>query len=95
MFTHAFLGSNDLERSRKFYDPLMEVLGYKNVVPVEAGRLVYAGPQGTFIVAPPLNGEQATGELVNRRVSPAQWADRIQKAADAVAKDSSVKKYTR
>ena len=60
MFTHAFLGSNDIERSRKFYDPLMDVLGYKNVVPVEAGRLVYAGAQGTFIVAPPYNGEQAT-----------------------------------
>ena len=60
MFTHAFLGSNDVERSRKFYDPLMEVLGYKNVAPPEAGRLIYAGPQGTFIVAPPYNGEAAT-----------------------------------
>jgi len=39
--------------------------------------------------------DDATGELVNRRATPAQWADRIQKAADAVAKDSSVKKYTR
>jgi N-acetylglucosamine transport system substrate-binding protein len=39
--------------------------------------------------------DDATGELVNRRATPAQWADRIQKAADALAKDSSVKKYTR
>lgn len=59
MFTHAFLGSNDIEKSRKFYDPVMDVLGYKNVAPPEAGRLIYAGPQGTFIVAPPLNGEPA------------------------------------
>jgi len=60
MFTHAFLGSNDVERSRKFYDPVMEVLGYKNVAPPEAGRLIYAGPTGTFIVAPPANGEPAS-----------------------------------
>ncbi|HTM96205.1 MAG TPA: VOC family protein [Croceibacterium sp.] len=59
MFTHVFLGSNDVEKSRSFYDPLMEVLGYQNVAPPEAGRLIYAGPTGTFIVAPPLNGEPA------------------------------------
>ena len=39
--------------------------------------------------------DDATGELVNKRVTPAQWSDRIQKAADALAKDSAVKKYTR
>ncbi|MBO9519194.1 MAG: VOC family protein [Porphyrobacter sp.] len=60
MFTHVFLGSNDIEKSRKFYDATMSVLGYQNVAPVEAGRLIYAGPQGTFIVAPPYDGEAAT-----------------------------------
>lgn len=60
MFTHVFLGSNDVERSRKFYDAVMSVLGYQNVAPAEAGRLIYAGQMGTFIVAPPLNGEEAT-----------------------------------
>ena len=59
MFTHVFLGSNDIEKSRKFYDATMSVLGFQNVVPPEAGRLVYPGPQGTFIVAPPYNGEAA------------------------------------
>ncbi len=39
--------------------------------------------------------DDATGELVNKRISPADWSTRIQKAADAVAKDSAVKKYTR
>ncbi|MEV4636972.1 N-acetylglucosamine/diacetylchitobiose ABC transporter substrate-binding protein [Actinoplanes sp. NPDC049548] len=39
--------------------------------------------------------DDATGELVNKRITAAQWSDRIQKAADALAKDSSVKKYTR
>ncbi len=48
------------KRSRKFYDATMAVLGYQNVAPAEAGRLIYAGPTGTFIVAPPYNGEAAT-----------------------------------
>ena len=39
--------------------------------------------------------DDATGELVNKRLSPADWSTRIQKAADALAKDSSVTKYTR
>ncbi|GID94349.1 N-acetylglucosamine/diacetylchitobiose ABC transporter substrate-binding protein [Amorphoplanes digitatis] len=39
--------------------------------------------------------DDATGELVNRRVTAAQWSDRIQKAADALAGDTSVTKYTR
>jgi N-acetylglucosamine transport system substrate-binding protein len=39
--------------------------------------------------------DDATGELVNKRISPADWSARIQKAADALAKDSTVTKYTR
>jgi N-acetylglucosamine transport system substrate-binding protein len=39
--------------------------------------------------------DDATGELVNKRISPADWSTRIQKAADALAKDSTVTKYTR
>ncbi|AVT31752.1 carbohydrate ABC transporter, N-acetylglucosamine/diacetylchitobiose-binding protein [Plantactinospora sp. BC1] len=39
--------------------------------------------------------DDATGELATRRITPAQWADRIQKAADAIAADSAVTKYTR
>ena len=60
MFTHAFLGSNDVEKSRTFYDAIMNTLGYKNVLPPEADRMVYAGPQGNLIVAKPLNGAPAT-----------------------------------
>ncbi|MEV4754291.1 N-acetylglucosamine/diacetylchitobiose ABC transporter substrate-binding protein [Micromonospora sp. NPDC049559] len=39
--------------------------------------------------------DDATGELATRRVTPAQWADRIQRAADALARDSTVTKFTR
>src|SRR5882757_6645737 len=38
--------------------------------------------------------ENATGELMAGRIDAGQWATRCQKGADAIAKDSSVKKYT-
>ena len=60
MFTHAFLGSNDIERSRKFYDATMKELGYQNVVPPEAGMLVYSGPTGTLVVGKPYDGQPAS-----------------------------------
>lgn len=39
--------------------------------------------------------DDATGELMTGRVTPAQWADRVQKAADEVARDSAVTKRKR
>ncbi|MEU8244051.1 N-acetylglucosamine/diacetylchitobiose ABC transporter substrate-binding protein [Actinoplanes missouriensis] len=39
--------------------------------------------------------DDATGELVNRRISVADWSTRVQKASDSLAKDSTVVKYTR
>lgn len=39
--------------------------------------------------------DDATGELVNKRLAPADWATRVQKAADALAKDTTVTKYSR
>jgi N-acetylglucosamine transport system substrate-binding protein len=39
--------------------------------------------------------DDATGELATRRINPTEWAGRIQKAADAVAADASITKYTR
>lgn len=39
--------------------------------------------------------DDAVGELITRRLSPADWVTRVQQAADALAKDTSVKKYTR
>ena len=60
MFTHAFLGSNDVEKSRKFYDATMGALGHNNFFPPESGKLGYNNGHGTFIVGTPLNGEPAS-----------------------------------
>lgn len=46
---------------------------------------------------PPLSKavDDATGELLTKRLNPQQWADRVQKAADDVAKDGSITKHQR
>jgi catechol 2,3-dioxygenase-like lactoylglutathione lyase family enzyme len=55
-----FVGSNDIEKSRAFYDAALGALGHANVMPGDAPRLVYPGPGGTFIVAAPGDGNAAT-----------------------------------
>ncbi len=59
IFTHVVVGSNDLERSRKFYDGLLATLGLKRVMNMEAASLWGAeGPE--FMVTKPGNGQAAT-----------------------------------
>ena len=58
MFNHVFLGTNDIERSRRFYDATMGKLGFEGH-PLPHGT-VYAGENGSLIVAKPLNGMEAT-----------------------------------
>ena len=58
MFNHVFLGTNDIERSRRFYDATMGKLGFEGH-PLPHGT-VYASDQGSLIIAKPLNGLEAT-----------------------------------
>ena len=58
MFTHSFLGTNDIERSRKFYDAVMGTLGHKGI-PLPHGT-AYPSEHGSLIVASPANGEAHT-----------------------------------
>ena len=56
MFSHVMVGSNDLERSKRFYDELFGKPGRKD----DKGRLSY-GRRGTvFMVSPPIDGQPAT-----------------------------------
>ena len=57
MFSHVVVGSNDIARSRKFYDAIFAVLGMGPAP--EGDRLIYSGPQGSFMVTTPINGERA------------------------------------
>ncbi|MEO5707745.1 MAG: VOC family protein [Alteraurantiacibacter sp.] len=58
MFNHMFVGTNDIEASRKFYDATMGALGHHGH-PLPHGT-VYPSETGSFIVAKPANGEAAT-----------------------------------
>lgn len=60
MFTHMFLGSNDMDRSRKFYEAALAPLGRQNVMPADQPRLIFPSESSTLIVGPPANGEPAT-----------------------------------
>lgn len=64
MFSHVMVGSNDIERSRKFYDALLGVLGagepFRNQNGTGQTRLFYRHDGGTFCVSQPINGEPAT-----------------------------------
>lgn len=55
MFTHCFLGTNDTERARRFYDPVMAALGIDGTA--LRNGVGYFGPEAGFIVATPANGE--------------------------------------
>jgi catechol 2,3-dioxygenase-like lactoylglutathione lyase family enzyme len=59
MFSHVMIGSNDLDRSRKFYDA---VLGALEIGParVDGHRIFYMTPGGVFAVTTPINGEPAS-----------------------------------
>lgn len=48
MFSYMMLGTNDLPRAIRFYDPLMELLGHP-----KAGRNEEAPPGGHSIATPP------------------------------------------
>jgi catechol 2,3-dioxygenase-like lactoylglutathione lyase family enzyme len=60
MYSHMVVGSNDIARSRKFYDALFGALGGKPAIEDEKGRLIYMHNGGIFMVSRPLDGEPAT-----------------------------------
>lgn len=55
MFSHVMVGSNDLERSRKFYDALFGKPGKTD----DKGRLSYGRRGAVFMVSNPIDGQAA------------------------------------
>ena len=60
MFSHMMVGSNDIGRSKKFYDALFTAVGGKEGQQDERGRLIYMHNGGIFLVTPPIDGQPAT-----------------------------------
>ena len=60
MYSHNMVGSNDIEKSKKFYDATFTAIGGKPGIQDDKGRLVYMHNDGVFIVTPPIDGQPAT-----------------------------------
>ena len=59
MFSHIMVGSNDIARSKKFYDAVFGAMGGKPGVEDAKGRLIYAHNGGRFMVSKPIDGQSA------------------------------------
>ena len=59
MFSHIMVGSNDIERSKAFYDALFAAIGAQPGRQDEKG-VNYAHNGALLMVRPPLNGAEAT-----------------------------------
>lgn len=64
MFNHIMLGSNDIDRSKAFYDAVLGTLGFtgepfRDVAKTGHTRLFYRHNGGTFCISEPINDEPA------------------------------------
>lgn len=64
MLNHVMVGTNDIERSKRFYDAVLGVLGAREPVRNAAAsghrRLFYRHDGSTFCVSEPIDGQAAT-----------------------------------
>ena len=59
MFSHIMIGTNDLERAKRFYDSVLGTLGVPPAQ-VDGHRIFYMTPAGVFSVSKPIDGQPAT-----------------------------------
>ena len=75
MYSHMMVGSNDIERSKKFYDATFKAIGGREGSMDPKGRLIYMYNGGLFLVTPPIDGKPATagnGCTIGFAMSPEQ-----------------------
>lgn len=64
MFSHVMIGTNDIERSKRFYDAVLGALGapqaIRNTAKTGHERLFYRHGGSSFGVSQPINGEPAS-----------------------------------
>lgn len=77
MFSHIMIGTNDLQKSKSFYDSLLATLGVGPAM-VDGHRIFYMTATGIFSVSEPINGEPATfanGGTIGFAASSPEQAD--------------------
>mgnify|MGYP003554167123 FL=1 len=60
MYSHNMVGTNDLAKSKTFYDALFTAIGGKEAIQDDKGRLIYMHNDGLFLVTQPIDGQPAT-----------------------------------
>src|SRR6476469_10989621 len=70
MYSHVLVGSNDIARSKKFYDALFAAIGGQPGAEMRPGRIAYTHNGARFVVTVPNDGKPATaadGAAIGRR----------------------------
>lgn len=83
MFSHMMVGTNDMARSKKFYDALFGAMGGKPGMEDPIGRVVYQHRGAVFLITKPIDGQSATpgnGHTIGFTVESPEEADAWHKA---------------
>ena len=75
MFSHMMVGSDDLDRSKTFYDATFAAFGGPEGIVDPKGRLVYRHNGAVFLVTKPIDGQPAScgnGMTVGFGMTPEQ-----------------------
>jgi catechol 2,3-dioxygenase-like lactoylglutathione lyase family enzyme len=86
MFSHIMIGSNDIGRSKKFYDALFTAMGGQPGSEDARGRLAYSHNGGCFMVSKPIDGKpanNANGGTIGFSMSSPEQAQAWHKAGVA------------
>lgn len=60
IFTHVVVGTNDLEKSKSFYDAALGAIGLKYIGPMGENAAMYGKDGPEFMITKPANGKAAT-----------------------------------
>ena len=86
MFSHIMIGSNDVDRSKKFYDALFAAMGAQPGTVDARGRLAYSHNGCRFMVTKPIDGKSASsanGGTIGFSMKDAKMAEAWHKAGVA------------
>ena len=86
MYSHVMLGSNDLDRSKKFYDAIFTATGGREGKIDAKGRLVYVNNGGILLISTPIDGAPAThgnGSTIGFAVDGPEQAEAWERAGVA------------
>jgi catechol 2,3-dioxygenase-like lactoylglutathione lyase family enzyme len=60
MFSHVFVGANDVDTSKRFYDAALGAIGVPEGKADPKGRVFYRTKSGIFGITKPIDGNAAT-----------------------------------